>query len=483
MQHAAPLAYARAQRSRFVGELQNFIRFPSVGGQPQHAENVRKCAAWLAAHLREIGLENVRLVPTPGHPIVYADWLHAPGRPTVLVCGHYDVQPADPIEAWSSPPFAAAVHGDNLIGRGASDDKGQMFAHVKAIESHLRAAGALPVNVKCLFEGEEEIGSPNLPQFLKRHARTIAADVAVLSDSSMLGPDRPVITESLRGGLSLELVVRGPAHDLHSGNFGGAVHNPLQALCDIVASLHDANGLVAIPGFYGRLRDLGARERAYMRAVGPPDEKILADAGAERGWGEPGYTLYERTTIRPALSINGISGGYGGRGVKAVIPAQASAKLNFRLAPDQDPQEIDRLFRRHLAAIAPPTVRIAVRTSLSAKPAVTDRRHPAVRAAAAAYRRGFGVAPVFLRSGGTIPVVNLLQEVAGIPTVLMGFALPDDRLHAPDEKFHLPTFFRGIATSIGFLDEIAQMGRPASIRTSGRPAPLALAARAEGGPP
>jgi acetylornithine deacetylase/succinyl-diaminopimelate desuccinylase-like protein len=478
MQGQTPTGYAHAHRNQFVAELSDFVRFPSISAQPQRAADVRNCAAWLATHLRKLGLERVQFIPTRRHPVVYAEWLHARERPTVLVYGHYDVQPADPVEEWHAPPFEPVVHGDDLHGRGAADDKGQMFTHVKAIESFLRTTGSLPVNVKCLFEGEEEIGSPNLPAFLKRHARTVAADVAVLSDSPMLGPDRPVITESLRGGLSVELEVRGPGHDLHSGNFGGAVHNPLQALCEIIAKLHDANGRVSIPEFYDRVRHFGDQGRAYMRKVGPADDKILADAATARGWGETGYTLYERTTIRPALTINGITGGYGGRGVKAVIPARASAKLNVRLAPDQDPQEIDRLFRAYIARIALPTVRVVIRTHLSAKPAVIDRGHPAIRAAAQAYRTGFGVAPVFLRCGGTIPVVSLFQEMLGIPTVLMGFALPDDRLHAPNEKFHLPNFFNGIATSIKFLSEIARFDRSLPFRREGRQ-PAALL-RAQG---
>jgi acetylornithine deacetylase/succinyl-diaminopimelate desuccinylase-like protein len=461
-------AYARTERARFVGELKEFVRFPSVSAEHERAPDVRKCAEWLAAHLRAAGLEHVRVAPTPGHPVVYADWLHATGRPTLLIYGHFDVQPADPLEAWRSPPFEPTVRGENLHGRGASDDKGQMFTHVKAIESVLHTAGALPVNVKCLFEGEEEIGSPHLPEFLQRHAGALAADVAVLSDSRMLGPDRPVLTESLRGGLSIELEVRGQGHDLHSGNFGGAVHNPLQALCEILAGLHDAGGRIAIPGFLDRVHALTERERAYMRRFGPSDAAILADASVQRGWGEPGYTLYERTTIRPALTINGLTGGYQGHGTKAVIPTHASAKLNFRLVPDQDPKAIDRLFRAHIARIAPATMRVAIRTDLTAKPAVTERGHPIVTAAAAAYQKGFGAAPVFVRSGGTIPVVNLFQELLGVPTALMGFALPDDCLHAPNEKFHLPTFFRAIATSIHFLTEVARVGRPALRRPSGQ---------------
>jgi acetylornithine deacetylase/succinyl-diaminopimelate desuccinylase-like protein len=452
---ASSLAYAVAGRARFVDELKQFVRFASVSSQPEHAHDLRRCARWLAEHLRNVGLEHVQIVPTARHPIVYADWCHLPGHPTVLIYGHYDVQPADPVQAWTSPPFEPTIRGDNLYGRGASDDKGQMLAHVKAIECSLRTSGALPVNIECLFEGEEEIGSSNLQGFLKRNGEAFTADVALISDNRMLGPDRPVITESLRGGLSVELEVRGQWQDLHSGNFGGAVHNPLQALCELIAGLHDSHGRVVIPGFYDGVIGLSERERAYMRRFGPSDTAILADAGATKGWGESDYTLYERTTMRPALTINGLTGGYQGAGTKAVIPTHASAKLNFRLVPDQDPLLIDRLFRTWIGNRTPPALKSAVRTELAAKPATIKRDHPAVVAAATAYRRGFAAAPVFVRSGGTIPVVNLFQEELGLDTVLMGFALPDDGLHSTNEKFHLPTFFKAIATSIHFLAEAA----------------------------
>lgn len=451
--------YANSNQSRFVNELAEFVRFPSVSAQPQHATEVRRCAEWLTEHLQAIGLKRVRIIPTAQHPLVYADWHNGPQQPTVLIYGHYDVQPVDPLAEWKSPPFQPSVRGANLYGRGASDDKGQLFAHVKALEAYLKTAGALPVNVKCLFEGEEEIGSPNLPAFLVRHQRELSADVAVISDMTILAPDRPALTYALRGALSLELEVAGPQRNLHSGIFGGAVYNPLQALCEIIARLHDAGGRIAIPGFYDRVRLWSEDERDYMAQTGPRDGEILRNAQVAQGWGEPRFTLYERTTIRPALTVNGIVGGYQGAGPKAVIPARAVAKLNFRLAPDQEPQEIDRLFRRYVAGITPPTVRVTIRTQLAAPPALIGRSHPAMRAAAVAYRRGFGAMPVFLRSGGTIPVVNLLHQALGIPTVLMGFALPDDRMHGPNEKFHLPNFFNGIITSICFLAEVGATPR------------------------
>ncbi|MFL6258568.1 MAG: dipeptidase [Thermoanaerobaculia bacterium] len=447
--------YSLTHRSRSLAELKRFVRFPSISAQSAHAEDVRACAEWLAQQLQRIGMAGVRLIATPRHPIVYAEWLRAPGKTTVLIYGHYDVQPPDPLKDWRTPPFEPTVRGQHLYGRGSADDKGQLFAHVKALESYLRTAGRLPVNVKCLFEGEEEIGSPNLKPFLTKHAGELAADAAVVSDTRMLGPRQPALTYSLRGGLSLELEVTGPAKDLHSGTVGGAVHNPLQVLCEIVTCLHDREGHIAIPGFYDRVRPLDPRERSYMATVGPSDAKILADAKTERSWGEPGFSLYERTTVRPSMSICGLTGGYQGEGSKAIIPAHASAKLNFRLVPEQDPAEIEALVRHHLARLTPATVRSQVKTQLRARPAEIDRRHAAIRAAARAYKRGFGAAPVFLRSGGSIPVVNLFQEILGIPTALMGFGLPTDRIHAPNERFYLPNFERGIATCAAFLEEMA----------------------------
>ncbi|HKP87221.1 MAG TPA: dipeptidase [Blastocatellia bacterium] len=448
------LDYAQTRRNRFVSELRSFVRFSSVSAQPQHADEVKACAGWLANHLARIGLDHTQVISTRGHPLVYADWLHKPGRPTVLIYGHYDVQPPDPLDEWTSPPFEPTVRGDDLYGRGASDDKGQMFAHIKAIESYLRTAGELPVNVRCIFEGEEEIGSKNLMAFLSKNNKALASDVAVMSDMRMLAPDRPALTYAMRGALSLELEIRGQAVDLHSGNFGGAVCNPLQALGEIIASLHDRFGRVAIPGFYDSVEEITEGERDYLRRTGPSDEEILRDAQAKSGWGERGFSLYERTTIRPALTINGIAGGYQGPGVKAVIPSRALAKINFRLVPNQVPHEIDQLFRRHIARITPPSVRSTVRTYFAAGPARINHRHASMRAAAAAYEKGFGAAPVLVRSGGTIPVVSVFEEVLRIPTVLMGFALPDDRMHAPNEKFHLPNFYNGIRTSITFMAEV-----------------------------
>lgn len=449
------LNYARSHPPKFLSELKEFLRFPSVSSQPQRRMDVKKCAHWLARHLQTIGMDRVRVIPTRGNPIVYASWLRAPERPTLIIYGHYDVLPGEPIAEWRTPPFSPTIKGPDLYARGAADDKGQLFCHVKALESFLRTAGALPVNVKCIFEGEEEVGSTHLLPFVERNKHVLRADAAVISDTKMLAPGRPAIGYAQRGGLRVEIEVHGPKEELHSGTFGGAMLNPVQAACEIIAGLHDARGRVTIPGFYDDVRKWSEKERGYMARTGPSDVKILQEAKVEHGWGEMGYTLYERTTIRPALTLNGIAGGHYGPGVKGVIPASAVVKLSFRLVPDQNPEWIGKLFRAHIARITPPGVDVSVKTFSPIRPALVDRKHPAVQAAAFAYKKVFGTLPVFLRSGGSIPVVNAFKESLRIPTVLMGFGLPDDRIHAPNEKFHLPNFYRGIETSIWYLTAAA----------------------------
>jgi len=460
----AALAYARANGGRFVEELKALVRFPSVGSEPAHAAEVRRCAAWLAAHLDSLGLR-ARLVETSGHPLVRADWRGAPGRPTLLVYGHYDVQPADAADGWHSPPFEPTLRGDALYGRGASDDKGQLWAHVKAVESWLRTAGRLPVNLVFLFEGEEESGSGGMLGYLARRGPSLGADAAVISDMPMRDARTPAITLSMRGTLGMEIEVRGPSHDLHSGIFGGAVANPLHVLSDLVARLHGDDGRVAIPGFYDAVALLPPAERAALRRAGPDDAEMLREAGLSAGWGEPGWTEYERTTLRPSVDVHGIAGGYAGDGVKAVIPTRAAAKLSFRLAPGQDPARVERLVRRWVAATPVPGARVRVRTLSRARPVRVDARHPAVAAAAGAARAAFGRAPVFVRSGGTLPVAAVLSADLGLPVVLMGFALRDDGMHAPDEKMHLPIFHRAVETSIRML---AAMSRLSPSRTGRR---------------
>jgi acetylornithine deacetylase/succinyl-diaminopimelate desuccinylase-like protein len=371
------------------------------------------------------------------------------GAPVLLIYGHYDVQPAEPLGEWTVLPFGAVRRGEYLFGRGASDDKGQLLAHVNALESYLQTRGSTPVDVVCLFEGEEEIGSPSIPSLAATHAGLFVADAAVVSDTTMLAVDRPALTYALRGDLALEVKAHGPARELHSGKFGGAVVNPLETLCTILASLHDRHGCVSVAGFYDLVEPPGPDDG------GPTDPEFLEAAGTQPG-GDPKYSLYERATARPALTVTAVHGGYAGAGAKAVVPAQAVAKLDIRLVLGQEPSAIARLVHRHIAAQTRPGVVIDLRTLAAAPPVRCDPMHPTMWAARSAYERAFGVPPELIRSGGTVPIAALLQEQFGIPTVLMGFGLPDDRIHATDECVHLPTLARATETCIWFLDELAR---------------------------
>jgi acetylornithine deacetylase/succinyl-diaminopimelate desuccinylase-like protein len=459
---AAALAHARAHRSRTVRTLEELVRIPSISADPARAADVRRCAGRLADLLCRIGLDRVRVVETARHPLVYGEWCRRPGRPTVLVYGHYDVQPVDPLGAWRSPPFEPTRRGDHLYGRGASDNKGQFCAHLAAIEAWLLGAGGLPVNLRCLLDGEEEIGSPSLPDFLRRRRERLASEVVIISDTRMLGPGRPAVTVGLRGLLNLELEVHGPRRDLHAGTFGGAVHNPLQALSELLAALHDQDGRVAVPGFYDRVRHLSDHDRRVLAEAAPGDGAILRQAGVAAGWGERGWTLHERTTLRPALTVNGLGGGYQGPGSKSIIPVAASAKLGVRLVPDQRPLEVEQLLRRHVIRATPTTVQVTVRAGSRVPPILFDTAHPAMEAASAACSRGFGAHPAFLRSGGTIPAAGMLRRALGTPVILLGLALPDDRAHAPNERLHLPNLWQGIDTLIWFLLEAARLSPAAS---------------------
>jgi acetylornithine deacetylase/succinyl-diaminopimelate desuccinylase-like protein len=450
---AAALGWARSQRSRCVADLRRFASFASVAADAAYAVKLRGAAAWLASYLAGLGLEHARVLPTAGHPVVYADWLHAPGRPTLLIYGHYDVQPADPLAEWHSPPFEPTLRGDRLYARGITDDKGQLLAHVFAVAAFLGATRSLPVNVRVVVEGEEEIGSPHFGAFVDVHRKLLACDAAVASDTPMLGPLRPALTHALRGGLSLEVEVSGQRIDLHSGLFGGAVHNSLEALCTLMASLYAPSGAVAVAGFYDHVRNWSEAERRYMTRFGPSDGEILRAAGADAAWGEPGFTSYERVTIRPSLTVTGVSGGYQGPGAKAVIPASAGAKLNARLVPDQNPADVHQKLLAHLRQYAPSTVRVCLnpQSSTVVPPVLLDRSNRLTRAAADACQRAFGAPVAYLRNGGTIGGVAELHQRLRVPIVLMGFALPDARLHAPNENLHLPTFFRSIDACIWLL--------------------------------
>jgi acetylornithine deacetylase/succinyl-diaminopimelate desuccinylase-like protein len=452
--------YLHDAEPRQLAELQGWLRIPSISTLSEHKTDVRRAAEWLVENLRQAGLENVAIIDTDTQPMVYADWLHAgPERPTILIYGHFDVQPVDPLNQWQTPPFEPTVRGDDLYARGASDDKGQTFIHVKAVEALLQTTGRLPVNVKFLVEGEEESGSVAINKYVPTHAAELAADAVLISDTHILAPDRPAILYGLRGMWTAEITVTGPTHDLHSGSYGGAIHNPNQALAEILAALHDSYGHITVPGFYDDVRTLSADERATLARVPYGDKEILADSGAPTVYGEPEYTVVERTGARPTLEINGMWGGFTGEGFKTVIPSQAFAKISTRLVPYQDPARISELVTAYIKQLAPPTVRVDVRDLRGggAHAFLTPYDTPAIRAASRAYTEVFGTEPIFTVEGGGIPVVNIFQDVLATPIVLMGFGLPDDNLHAPNEKFYLPNFYKGIRTSIAFLQEMAAL--------------------------
>jgi acetylornithine deacetylase/succinyl-diaminopimelate desuccinylase-like protein len=454
-----PIDFARGQREASHARLFEFLRIPSVSTVPELAPDVQRAAQWVADRMQAAGLTGVRIDPTANHPVVYGAWTGAPGAPTVLIYGHYDVQPADPVALWTSPPFEPTLRDGYVYARGASDDKGQALVHLEAIAAYMATVGHLPVNVKVFIEGEEEIGSPNLEDWVKRHAADLSADVALISDTAIVAPDQPSIVYGLRGLAYMELEVTGPNRDLHSGQYGGAVLNPANALCHIIAGLHDADGRVTIPGFYDRVRPLTDEERAALARVPFDLDAFRAATGSAGGWGEAGYSIAERLGARPTLDVNGLWSGWTGPGAKTVLPAKAGAKVSMRLVPDQDPHVIAQLFADHVQRLSPAGVSVAVSELHGGWPALVDRDLPAMRAAARAYELGFGRAPVYTREGGTIPVVALLQQALNIPSILMGFGLPDDNLHAPDERYRLDNFDRGIETSIAFLDALAHEGR------------------------
>lgn len=448
-----PLQYANDHQQAHLGELMDFLRIPSVSTLAARNDDTAATANWLAQAMANAGLENVRVIPTRRHPLVYADWLHAGVEaPTVLIYGHYDVQPAEPLELWETPPFEPTIRDDYLYARGASDDKGQVYIHVKAVEAYLRTIGRLPVNVKFIVEGEEEIGSRNLHEFIPANRELLAADSALVSDTAMLGPGKPALVYGLRGNCHVILDLVGPARDLHSGTYGGGVNNPLNALGHLLAQLKDERGHIMIPGFYDRVRPLTLEERELL-AHFPLDEAAwLRETGSPELWGEPEYSLVERISARPTLDVTGMYGGYIGEGTKTVLPSRAHAKISMRLVPDQDPAEILQLFERFVRSVLPPSITLNILHSGGAKAALVDRDTAPMRAAAAAYEAAYQRPPVFMREGGSIPVVNQFETDLQLPTVLMGFGLPGDHIHSPNERFYVPNFFKGIETSVHYLD-------------------------------
>lgn len=448
------LSFVESNQDRYLRELKEFLAIPSVSTHKELAGQVGRCAEWVAQHMRSIGLNNVQVFQTAGHPIVYGDWLNAPGKPTVLIYGHYDVQPAEPLELWTTPPFEASTRDGRLYARGAADDKGQVFIHFKSIEAYLRGGGSLPLNVKLIIEGEEEVGSEHLPAFISEHKDLLSADLVLISDSSMFAENVPSICYGLRGLAYMQVDLVGPHKDLHSGSFGGTVHNPIQALAEIIAQLHDKNGRVTIPGFYKDVLPLTARERAAYRKLPFSEKKYARELGVKQLHGEKGFSTLERVWARPTLECNGIWGGFTGEGAKTVLPSKASAKISMRLVPRQTAAKAARLFERHIKKIAPKTVSVSVRNLHGGEPAITPIDSPGVKAAVAALEKGFGKKPLYQREGGSIPIVVQFKQLLGIDTVLLGFGLPDENAHAPDEFLHLDNFFNGIKTSAHFFNEL-----------------------------
>jgi acetylornithine deacetylase/succinyl-diaminopimelate desuccinylase-like protein len=451
------LDYARAHHAEAVAQLIDLLRIPSISTFPEYKAEVNRAADWLAQKLTAIGMENAQIIPTPGHPVVYADWLHAgPTAPTVIVYGHYDVQPADPLDEWLTPPFEPTIVGDNIFGRGTTDDTGQLYVHIAAAEAWFKTSGKLPLNLKFLLEGEEELGSLHLREFLHAHRHLLQADAAIISDTHIIDPFTPAIVTGVRGLAYMEVSMRGSKRDLHSGMYGGVVENPLNAMCHVLSTLRDAHGHVTIPGFYDKVHPLTPAERAAFKANPTTAEILLDETGAPSLFGEADFTPVERLGARPTLDVHGIRGGFTGEGQKTVIAAEATAKVSMRLVPYQDPTEIVQLFTDYVTAITPKTMTVTVK-KLSAEPgAEVDINAPVIQVAAQAYERGFGRTPIYLREGGSIPVVSMFINDMHTPVVMMGFGLSDDGLHSPNEKFHLPNFYRGIDTSIQFFDLLAR---------------------------
>ena len=450
--------YSRKHAERFRTELHELLRIPSLSGDPAYADDILRAAEWLAAHMNALGLDSARVMPTAGHPVVYAEWLGAGAdKPTVLVYGHYDVVPAQLEDGWDTNPFEPVEKDGKIYARGATDDKGQLFIHVKALEAYLEANGGAPVNVKILLEGEEEISSPNLAPFIKEHLDLLKADVCVISDTSMRAIEEPAITHSLRGMTYIEIEVEGPKEDLHSGLWGGAAHNPALALVEILGKLYNPDNTIAVPGFYDDVVPLTEAEREMISKTALSEEQYKATTGVPATWGDAKYTIRERISARPTLDINGMWSGWTGPGPKTIIPQKAGAKLSSRLVGNQNPNKIYELVKKYIESITPKTVKVRVSLLTTGMPALIPFDLPEMQAASRAYEKGWGHAPVFTRGGGSIPVVADIANLLKIPIVMMGYGLDSDGLHSPNEHYSIEMFHRGIETAIVYLEELAQI--------------------------
>jgi acetylornithine deacetylase/succinyl-diaminopimelate desuccinylase-like protein len=454
----AAVAYARENAARFLDDLKALLRIPSVSTLPEHKKDVEAAAEWVAADLRRIGMEHVEVIRGSGHPLVYADWLRVPGKPTCLCYAHYDVQPPDPLDEWVTPPFEPTERNQNLYARGAVDDKGQLVTQLKALESILKTHdGKLPINIRVIYEGEEEVGGEQIEAFVREHPERLKADFALISDTEMFAPELPTLCVGLRGMIYTEVEVRGAKTDLHSGMYGGAAPNPFIALGHIIAGLRDRDGRILIPGFYADVQKPSEAElKAWKNLPFNEEEYRTAEVGASKLVGEKGYSVLERTWARPTLDVHGIVGGFTGAGAKTVIPAKATAKISMRLVPKMKPQTTFRQFSEYVQSLCPEGVSVEVRLIHSGEASLIPTDNPWIRAATRAMKTVWNKDTVFIRSGGSIPIVGDFERSLKIPSVMMGFGLPDDGLHAPNEKFHIPNFHRGIESVIRFFGEAAR---------------------------
>lgn len=447
--------YYQANRERFLEGLMNLLRIPSISTLPEHKPEVQRAAEFVANELREMGMRGVEIISGKEgqNPLVYAEWLEAPGKPTLLLYGHYDVQPPDPLEEWKSPPFEPTIRDQNIYARGAVDDKGQTYLLLKAIEGFLKTEGKLPLNLKFLIEGEEEVGGEHIAEYVAAHPERLQADAALICDTEMFAPELPTLTTGLRGLVYTEIEARGGGHDLHSGVYGGAAPNPFQALAEMITRLKGPDGKICIPGFYKRVKKPSAKElEAWRRLPFKEKEFLKKEVGATALIGEKGFSVLERLWARPTLEVHGIRGGFTGEGAKTVIPAVATAKISMRLVPEMVPKEVVRQYRAYVKKITPKGIKTTVRVISSAPASVVSTESRYIAAAAEALEQVFKKKTVYMRSGGSIPIVGVFQKHLRIPSVLMGFGLPDDNLHAPNEKFHLPNFYRGIETVARYFE-------------------------------
>jgi acetylornithine deacetylase/succinyl-diaminopimelate desuccinylase-like protein len=451
------LKFIDSNKKRYLSELTDYISIPSISTLATHKKEVAKCAKFVADHIKAIGIKKVKIHKTKGHPIVTGEWMGAPGKPTVLIYGHYDVQPVDPLELWKTDPFKAEIKDGKIWGRGANDNKGQNFVHIKAVEAYLKTEGKLPVNVKFIFEGEEEIGSENLGIFLKQNKKLLKCDTVMISDTSLYGPNKPTISYGLRGLCFMEIFVTGPNRDLHSGSFGGGVANPINELAKIISKLHDKNGKVTVTNFYKDVVKLTKKERENFKSLKFSDNALAKELKVKELQGEAGYTSVERLTARPTLDCNGIIGGFTGEGAKTVLPSKASAKVSMRLVPNQDPKKIAEEFKKYVMSLAPKSVKVEVKELHGGLPFFTSFDNEYVVAASKAITKAFKRKNVFTREGGSIPIVVEFSNQLKAPVILMGLGLDTDDIHSPNEHFHISNFERGIYASAYFLEEVSKL--------------------------